>query len=83
MSFESEKKKIKLDKQLSFRKEQIKEFLKKSQDIQINIKKNNGKMIASFPLNLGFLFLLFAPLLIGFCASFAFILNYEIELEKE
>ena len=82
MSDEINLNKLNLDKRLSFRKEQIKKFLKKSNGIQINIKNSNGKIIATFPLNVGFIFLLFAPGLIGFCASFAFILNYEVELEK-
>ncbi|RAP26618.1 hypothetical protein DID74_01725 [Candidatus Marinamargulisbacteria bacterium SCGC AG-333-B06] len=82
MTYHSQKKKLKLDKKLAFRKEKIKAFLKKSNDIQINVKTKKGNVVASFPLNLGFIFLLFAPLLIGFCASIAFILNYEIELES-
>jgi len=82
MSDEMNLNKLNLDKKLSFRKEQIKKFLKKSNAIQVNIKNSNGKVIATFPLNVGFIFLLFAPGLIGVCASFAFILNYEVELEK-
>ena len=82
MSFETRKHKLKLDKRLAFKKEKIKEFVKKTNKIQINIKTNKGKIIASFPLNIGIVFLVFAPILIGLCASFVFILNYEIELEK-
>tara|TARA_Y100000741_G_C17857402_1_gene397385 strand:+ start:119 stop:370 length:252 start_codon:yes stop_codon:yes gene_type:complete len=80
--FERFKKKILLKKDTVFNKDEIKEFLKNARSIQINVKTKNDKLISSFPLSIGVVFLIFAPVLVGIFASLAFLFNYEIELKK-